>query len=71
MKEQQIAAKLANYDVLSQKVQIMEQEDQHQKAAANLMEQLIDAGLVQQDEDGSFMMPESQSKQKFKPFQGN
>ena len=49
----------------------MEQEDQNQKAAANLMQQFLEAGLVEQVDDGSFMMPESQSKQKFKPFQDN
>lgn len=41
---------------------MMELEDDNNKMASNLMQQFLDAGLIEQMDDGSFMMPESQSK---------
>ena len=49
----------------------MEQIDQQQKAAANLMSQFIESGFVVQDEDGSFIVPGIDEQRKFKPFSQN
>ena len=49
----------------------MEQIDQQQKAAANLMSQFIESGFVVQDEDGSFIVPGMDEQRKFKPFSQN
>ena len=68
IKEQQIAAKLDNYEILQQKVQMMEQEAQSGKLAANLMTQLIHAGLIEQSAEDEFTVHGSQGDQQFKPF---
>ena len=41
---------------------MMAEENQQQKAAVSLIDQFMNAGLVQQEDDGSFILPESQSK---------
>ena len=46
----------------------MEQVDNQQKAAENLMGQFINAGLVQQEDDGNFVVVNDANKSKFKPF---
>ena len=46
----------------------MEQVDQQQKVAANLLSQFIESGFVVQDEDGSFIVPGMDEARKFKPF---
>ena len=69
MKEQQIAAKLENYEVLQQKVQMMEQEAQSGKLATSLLSQLIHAGLIEQTAEDQFTVHGSQGDQQFKPFE--
>ena len=69
MKEQQIAAKLANYDALQQKVQMMEQVDQQQKMAENLMSQFVSAELIRQDGEGNWEVVNDATGSKFKAFQ--
>ena len=46
LKEQQDAAKVAQYDVLQQKMQMMEQDKHTGDAAANLLQQFVETGFV-------------------------
>ena len=46
----------------------MEQAMEQQKMAANLLGQFVEAGLVQQEEDGSFSVVNDENQSKFKPF---
>ena len=65
--EQQVAAKLADYDSLQQRFDVVEQQRQNGDAAANLLQQFLDAGYVKQDKDGSFMVPGISKERKFEP----
>ena len=47
---------------------MLEQENQQHKAAANLLNQFADAGLVQQEDDGFFSVQGDNTGSKFKPF---
>ena len=47
IKEQQVAAKLASYDALQQKVSMMEEQRANGNAAASLVQQFVEAGFVQ------------------------
>ena len=46
LKEQQVAAKLANYEAMKVKVQMMEDQKTTGDAAASLVQQFLDAGYV-------------------------
>ena len=39
------------------------------EAALNLLKQFVATGFVNQDEDGSFVMPGVSGERKFKPFE--
>ena len=47
---------------------MMEQTDQQQKVAANLMSQFIDSGFVVPDGDDGFIITGANEQRKFKPF---
>ena len=63
-----MAAKLAQYDILQQKVNMMEEDLQNGRAATSILKQFIDEGIAQQDEEGHFFVPGSGNNSKFKPF---
>ena len=69
MKQQQIAAKLANYEALQLKVQMMEENGQNGKVATNLLSQFLETGFVHQDDDGTFTVSGISGEKKFKPFE--
>ena len=72
LKAQQDAAKVAQYDNLQLKVQMMEQNQSNNEAAKSLLNQFINAGIVEQSEDGTFSIAdESGMKRDFKPFDNN
>ena len=60
--------KLADYDLLQQKFDMLEQAKANGDAAASVLEQVINAGLVNQDDDGSFVVSGDGSKRKFRAF---
>ena len=70
LKEQQQQARLANYDAMQAKMQMLEADRQKGQAAADLVEQFLDAGFVKQGSDGSFSIPGASVSKKFKPFGG-
>ena len=47
---------------------MMENDLQEGKAAASLMEQFMETGLVTQNDDGSFTIPGLSGEKTFKPF---
>ena len=49
-KEQKIAARMANYDVLEKKIDMMAQDVEKGKVATNLIEQFLDTGFVTIDD---------------------
>ena len=69
IKEQQDAAKLAQYDVLKGKVQLMEEEKRNGDAAVSLLKQFIETGFARQDDEGAFILPGLSGEKKFKPFE--
>ena len=52
------------------KVSMLEQEREKANAAADLVQQFIDAGFVKQGNDGNFTIPGASVTKKFKPFGG-
>ena len=50
------------------KVQMMEESKSTGDAAAHLVQQFIDAGIVAQDEEGSFTVPGVSQDRKFQAF---
>ena len=68
MKQQQIAAKLANYEAMQVKVKMMEDDGQNGKVATDLLSQFLETGFVRQDDDGTFTVPGISGEKKFKPF---
>ena len=69
LKRQQTEAKMANYDALQAKVAMLEENQRHGQAAADLVKQFLDAGVVQQDDDGGFAVAGDGNNRKFKPFE--
>ena len=67
-KEMEAQTKLAELESLKLQVQQLQQENQTGKVAANLMSQFMEAGLVNQEDEGEFTVQPSQSPSKFKPF---
>ena len=67
-KEAMVEEKLADYDVLQQKFDILEQAKSNGDAAASVLEQVINAGFVNQENDGSFVVSGDGSKRKFRAF---
>ena len=63
-----VEEKLADYDVLQQKFDILEQAKSNGDAAASVLEQVINAGFVNQENDGSFVVSGDGSKRKFRAF---
>ena len=55
---------------MQMKVQMLEADRQKGQAAADLVEQFLDAGFVKQGSDGSFSIPGASVSKKFKPFGG-
>ena len=47
---------------------MMEEQRANGNAAASLVQQFVEAGFVQQDEDGSFIVPGDDEQRRFKPF---
>lgn len=60
--------KLAQFDALQQRCEMMEQAKQNGEAAADLLRQFIDAGIVSQAQDGNFVVPGDGTPRKFQPF---
>ena len=52
------------------KVSMLEQEREKGNAAADLIQQFVDAGFVKQGSDGNFTIPGASVTKKFKPFGG-
>ena len=52
------------------KISMLEADRQKGHAAADLIEQFLDAGFVKQGSDGSFSIPGASVSKKFKPFGG-
>lgn len=48
---------------------MMQEEKQRGDAAADLLGQFLDAGYVQQEKDGVFIVPGVSQARKFKPFE--
>ena len=63
-----VEEKLADYDLLQQKFDMLEQAKANGDAAASVLEQVINAGLVNQDDDGSFVVSGDGSKHEFRAF---
>ena len=59
---------MADYDSLHQKYEISEQEKQNGDAATSLLRQFIDAGLISQNDDGTFVAPNDNEDRKFQPM---
>ena len=70
LKRQQTEAKVTNYNAMQMKVSMLEQEREKANAAADLVQQFIDAGFVKQGSDGNFTIPGASVTKKFKPFGG-
>ena len=68
-KEQKIAARMANYDVLEKKIDMMAQDVEKGKVATNLIEQFLDTGFVTTDDQGNFKEPGLSGEKIFKPFE--
>ena len=64
------AAKLAQYDLLEHKVREMEKNKSQGEAAVNLMSQFMEDGVVQQDEDGSFLIHDQSGVKRFRADEG-
>ena len=60
------AAKLAQYDILEAKVREMENSKSQGEAAMNLMSQFMNDGVVQQDEDGTFLIHDASGTKRFR-----
>ena len=69
LKRQQIEAKVANFDALQAKVAMLEENQRQGQAAADLVKQFLDAGVVEQDEDGGFAIAGDGNNRRFKPFE--
>ena len=70
LKRQQTEAKVTNYNAMQMKVSMLEQEREKANAAADLVQQFIDAGFAKQGSDGHFTIPGASETKKFKPFGG-
>ena len=70
LKRQQTEAKITNYNAMQMKVQMLEADREKGNAAADLVQQFIDAGFVKQGGDGCFTIPGASVTKKFKPFGG-
>ena len=68
VKEQSIQAKLAQYDILQEKVRIMEQDHASGQMAASLMTQFIDSGAIQTDGQGNYKVQNQDEEQSFRAF---
>ena len=68
MKEQQINAKLAQYDALQEKVRLMEERQAAGEAAASLMSQFIETGAVRDEGQGNFTVTGVNGEQTFTAF---
>ena len=60
-------AKLAQFDSMQQRIAELENDNKVGNDAASLMRQFMGAGLVQQDEDGGFVIAGDGSASKFRP----
>ena len=58
------------FNTLQAKVQKMETENSQGDAAIDLLRQFVATGFVNQEEDGSFIMPGVSGERKFKPYEG-
>ena len=65
--EAETAAKLAQFDAMQQKIAELENDNKVGNDAASLMRQFMGAGLVQQDDEGSFVIAGDGSASKFRP----
>ena len=67
-KEAQAAAQSFEIAQLKQQVAALQQENQKGTVATNFVGQLIDSGLVNQGDEGEFVVQPSDSPSKFKPM---
>ena len=57
-----------DYEALQLKVQLMEQENQKQDSATQLLNQIASAGLIRDDGDGQFTVHGSHGDRQFSAF---
>ena len=70
-KDLQIQAQMAQFEALQMKINMLEEQQKNGQAAANLMSQFMEAGLVKQGDDGDFVVHGSHGDRQFKPFSNN
>ena len=68
-KEADTAAKLSQYEAMHQRLEQLELESKNGNAAASLMSQFIEAGLVRQEEDDGWVVANDGSASKFRPVE--
>ena len=66
--EAETAAKLAQFDAMSQRLSELESDNKVGNDAASLMNQFINAGLVRQEPDESWVVANDGSASKFRPL---
>ena len=69
VKRQNIQDRLDTIPLYVERVSILERENEESKAATNLLQQFIDAGLVQQTGDNAFVVHGSHGDREFKAGQ--
>ena len=68
-KRQNVQDRLDTIPLYVERVSLLEREVAEKESATNLLQQFMEAGLVQQSEDGSFVVHGSHGDREFKAVQ--
>ena len=65
LKEQMVAEKMAQFEEMSKKIELLSKDNENNKAAAQILSDMLSKGDCIQQPDGSIVMSASPSKRKY------